>query len=181
MKRFSLFILLAIFSCSVMAQKSIYDYTVKDITGKEFPLSQLKGKKVLIVNTASKCGFTPQYKGLEQLYEKYKNTGFVIIGFPCNQFNKQDPGTNNEISEFCTKNYGVTFPMMGKINVKKGEGQAPLYQWLTDKSLNGVKSSSIKWNFQKYMIDEKGHLVDFVYSAVKPNDPRIVSWINGHK
>ena len=119
------------------AQTSFYDFTVKDIGGKDFPLSQLKGKKVLVVNTASKCGFTPQYEGLEDLYKKYGGDDFVIIGFPANNFANQEPGSNEEIASFCKLNYGVTFPMMSKISVK-GDDQAPLYKWLTSKSENGV-------------------------------------------
>ena len=158
------------------AQTSFYDFTVKDISGKDFPLSQLKGKKVLVVNTASKCGFTPQYEGLEDLYKKYGGDDFVIIGFPANNFAHQEPGTNEEIATFCKKNYGVTFPMMSKISVK-GDDQAPLYKWLTSKSENGVEDSKVTWNFQKYMIDEQGQLVGHFAPSVKPDNDKLVDWI----
>jgi len=160
----------------VYAQTSFYDFTVKDISGNDYSLSQLKGKKVLVVNTASKCGFTPQYEGLEDLYEKYGGSDFVIIGFPANNFAHQEPGTNEEIAIFCKKNYGVTFPMMSKISVK-GDDQAPLYRWLTSKSENGVEDSNVTWNFQKYMIDEKGQLVGHFAPNIKPENEKLVSWI----
>lgn len=159
------------------AQSSFYDFTVKDINGKDFKLSSLKGKKVLVVNTASKCGFTPQYKGLEELYEKYGGDKFVIIGFPANNFANQEPGTNAEIAQFCSENYSVSFPMMSKISVA-GNDQAPLYAWLTEKKFNGKQDSKVTWNFQKYMIDEKGNLVGYFKPTVKPNDPDLVSWIS---
>ena len=158
------------------AQNSFYDLKTKTIDGKEFNLSSLKGKKILVVNTASKCGYTPQYEDLEKLYKTYKDSNFVIIGFPANNFMHQEPGTNSEIKEFCTKNYGVTFQMMEKISVK-GDDMDPIYKWLTEKALNGKLDSSVKWNFQKYMIDEKGNLVDVVYSGDKPNCDKIISWI----
>lgn len=157
---------------------SIHQFKVKTIDGVEFDLASLKGKKVLIVNTASKCGFTPQFKDLEELYKRYKDKNFVIVGFPCNQFGEQDPGSNAEIKEFCTKNYGVTFPMMEKIDVK-GTNICEVYSWLTNKDKNGVMSSEVKWNFQKYMIDENGHLVDYVLSFKGPNNDKIVNWIEG--
>jgi len=159
-----------------MAQQSFYDFKVKDIDGKDFDLSSLKGKKVLVVNTASKCGLTPQYEQLQEVYEKYGDKDFTIIGFPANNFAQQEPGTNKEIEEFCTKNYGVTFQMMDKISVK-GDDMNPLYQWLTQKSKNGVLDSEVSWNFQKYLIDEKGNLVKMVEPKVKPNDEQILSWI----
>lgn len=156
--------------------KSFYDFTVKMIDGKEFPLSQLKGKKVLVVNVASKCGLTPQYKELQQLYDTYKDKNFVIIGFPANNFLWQEPGTNGEIAQFCSLNYGVTFPMMEKISVK-GKGIAPLYQWLTEKSLNGKQEAPVQWNFQKFMIDEQGNWVDMVPPKQSPLSETIVRWI----
>lgn len=159
-----------------MAQQSFYDFKVKDIDGKDFDLSSLKGKKVLVVNTASKCGLTPQYEQLQEVYEKYGGEDFTIIGFPANNFANQEPGTNEEIEEFCQKNYGVTFTMMDKISVK-GDDMNPLYQWLTQKSKNGVLDSEVSWNFQKYLIDEKGNLVQMVAPKVKPNDEQILSWI----
>lgn len=157
-------------------KSSIYQFKVKDINGQSFDFSSLRGKKILIVNTASKCGFTPQFKSLENLYQAYKNKNFVIIGFPCNQFKNQDPGTNMEIKEFCQKNYGVSFPMMEKVNVK-GDSICEVYKWLTSKELNGVKSSSVKWNFQKYMIDENGYLVDYVLPFKSPDNRKITKWI----
>ena len=158
------------------AQQSFYDFKVKDIDGKDFDLASLKGKKVLVVNTASKCGLTPQYEQLQGLYEQYGGDKFAIIGFPANNFASQEPGTNKEIEEFCTKNYGVTFTMMEKISVK-GDDIHPLYQWLTQKSKNGVLDSEVGWNFQKYLIDEKGNLVKMVPPKVKPNDEQILGWI----
>jgi glutathione peroxidase len=176
MKTFVLSIMFVLITAITFGQSSIYDFKVKDIEGNEFDMASLKGKKVLIVNTASKCGLTPQYELLQALYDKYGNEKFTIIGFPANNFLGQEPGSNEEIQEFCQKNYGVTFPMMSKISVK-GDDMAPIYQWLTQKAKNGVKDSEVSWNFQKYMIDENGHLVDFVSPKTKPDDPKIVSWI----
>jgi glutathione peroxidase len=158
------------------AQNSFYDFTVKDITGEDYPLSQLKGKKVLVVNTASKCGFTPQYEGLQKLFEKYGDDGFMIIGFPANNFAEQEPGSNEEIATFCSVNYGVTFPMMSKISVK-GDDQHPLYKWLTSKSDNGLENSEVTWNFQKYLIDEEGQLVGHFSPNTKPDAAELVGWI----
>lgn len=158
--------------------KTIYDYKVEDINGEEFDFADLKGKKILIVNTASKCGFTPQFEGLEKLYQKYKDQNFIVVGFPSNDFGQQDPGTNEEIAEFCRINYGVSFPMMSKISVK-GENMAPIYQFLTQKELNGKKNSSVKWNFQKYLINEDGTLHDYFYSITNPESKKITKWIEG--
>lgn len=157
-------------------QKSFYDFTVKTIDGKDFPLSSLKGKKVLVVNVASKCGFTPQYAKLEELYIKYEKDNFVIIGFPANNFLGQEPGSNEEIKKFCTLNYGVTFPMMAKISVK-GKDIAPLYQWLTQKSENGVANAKVGWNFHKFLIDENGNWVASYGSTTDPLSEKIVNWI----
>jgi len=169
---------MVISSLSMFSQnnKSFYDFKVKTIDGKDFDFKTLKGKKVLIVNTASKCGFTPQYEGLEKLYKTYGGEKFVILGFPANNFMKQEPGTNEEIANFCKINYGVSFPMMSKISVK-GDSIHPLYQWLTQKQFNGVLDSQVKWNFQKYLIDENGKLVTVFYSATKPDDKEIISLI----
>jgi glutathione peroxidase len=153
-----------------------YDFKVKTLEGQEFDFSSLKGKKVMIVNTASKCGFTPQYKELEEVYEKYKGD-LEIIAFPANNFASQEPGTAAEIRKFCTENYGITFPLMEKISVK-GNDIAPLYKWLTSKAKNGVMDSEVKWNFQKYLIDENGKLVDVMYSKEKPDSDKIISWIS---
>lgn len=157
---------------------SIHAFTVDDINGNSFELSSLRGKKVMIVNTASKCGLTPQYEKLEALYQQYKDQNFVIIGFPANNFMWQEPGGNDEIKAFCQKNYGVSFPMMAKISVK-GRKQHPLYAFLTDKNKNGVKDSSVKWNFQKYLIDENGVLVDVIAPRTQPDDIKILTWIKG--
>jgi len=180
MKIFKLFVmfLIAIQTLTGFSQTSgFYGFKVKTIDGGTFDFSALKGKKVLIVNTASKCGFTPQYKDLEELYTRLGGDKFVIIGFPANNFANQEPGTATEIKEFCTKNYGVTFPMMDKISVK-GSDMAPLYQWLTLKAKNGVMDSEVKWNFQKYLIDENGNLKDIAYSKESPLSDRIVAWIS---
>lgn len=155
---------------------SFHDFVVTDIDGKEFKMSALKGKKVMVVNVASKCGFTPQYEPLQKLYEKYRNQGFVVIGFPANNFMSQEPGTNQEIKEFCTSTYQVTFPMMAKISVKGGDIH-PIYAWLTQKTLNGVADSEVKWNFQKYLISEKGILVGMAGTRESPDSERIVRWI----
>ena len=157
--------------------KNLYDFTVTDIDGKKFDLSQFKGKKVMIVNVASKCGLTPQYELLQELYDEYKNKGLVIIGFPANNFKDQEPGSNREIKEFCTRNYGVTFPMMEKISVA-GSNQAPIYRWLTKKSENGKIDQEVTWNFQKFLIDEKGNLVDVVLPKESPKSEVILNWLS---
>ncbi|MFC2151978.1 glutathione peroxidase [Bacteroidota bacterium] len=177
MKKTFTIIVLMIASIAMVAQtKSFYDFTVKNIDGEDFNLASLKGKKVLLVNTASKCGFTPQYEDLQKLYEKYSNKDFVIIGFPANNFMNQEPGSNSEIKQFCSSEFNITFPMMEKISVK-GNDIHPLYQWLTKKEMNGKMDSKVKWNFQKYMIDENGNLVDVAYSKTNPLDEKIVNWI----
>lgn len=159
-------------------QKTLHSFTVKDIEGNDFALSQFQGKKVLVVNVASKCGLTPQYEDLQALYEQYGGENFVIVGFPANNFMSQEPGSNAEIKQFCTSNYGVSFPMMEKISVK-GDDQHELYKWLTQKSENGVLDTKVKWNFQKFMIDEEGKIVDVAYPREKPKSEKIVSWITG--
>lgn len=161
---------------AVAQQKNFHDFTVKDIDGKDFALSQLKGKKVMVVNVASKCGLTPQYEQLQMLYEIYGNQNFVIIGFPANDFLKQEPGSNEEIKEFCTANYGVTFPMMEKISVK-GKDMAPLYKWLTTKAENGKEDAKVSWNFQKFLIDENGNWIKSVSPKTSPMAEEIVKWI----
>lgn len=175
-----LIIALLAFSVQLRSQDSFHDFTVTDIKGAEFPLSQFKGQKVLVVNTASKCGLTPQYEDLESLYRKYKENGFVIIGFPSNDFAGQEPGSNSEIALFCTEKFDVTFPMMEKISVK-GEEIHPLYSWLTHMDENGLEDSKVAWNFQKYMIDEQGALVGHVPPRKKPDTSEIVSWISGER
>ena len=164
-------------SMALTAQNNIYQFKAKTIDGDNFDFTSLKGKKIMIVNTASKCGLTSQYKDLQALYEQYKDKGFIIVGFPANDFLSQEPGSDTEIKEFCSLNYGVTFPMMAKISVK-GEAMAPIYQWLTKKELNGKEDSKVKWNFQKYLINEQGQLERVIDPKVKPNDPQIIQWIN---
>ena len=170
----------AIFLFSIQSEaqskQSIYQFKVEDLSGNTFDFASLKGKKILIVNTASKCGYTPQYEQLEALYKEYKAKGFVIVGFPANNFASQEPGTNKEIETFCKLNYGVTFPMMSKISVK-GDDMSPIYQFLTQKSKNGLKDSKVEWNFQKYLINEKGQLEEVYLSKVTPMDDKIVNWI----
>ena len=158
--------------------KVLYDFKATSLDGQAFDLSSLKGKKVMVVNTASKCGLTPQYAKLEKLYEQYKDHNFVIIGFPANNFASQEPGSNAEIKSFCTKNYGVTFPMMSKISVK-GADIDPLYSWLTNKAENGVMDASVQWNFQKFLIDEKGQLADVAFPKEQPDEEKIIKWIEG--
>ena len=155
------------------AAKSIHSFKVEAIDGIKIDFAAYKGKKILIVNTASQCGYTPQYEGLEKLYEKYKDK-LVIIGFPANNFGAQEPGTNGEIKEFCKKNYGVTFPMAAKVSVK-GDDIAPIYKWLCNKSENGVLDAEIKWNFGKFLLDEKGNLITYFPSKVTPMSEEITS------
>jgi glutathione peroxidase len=162
------------------AMKTFHDFKVKTIDGKEFDLASLKGKKVMVVNTASECGLTPQYEELQKLYETYKDQDFTIIAFPANNFGAQEPGSNEEIAAFCKKNYGVTFPVMAKISVK-GDDMHPVYQWLTKKEENGVKDSEVKWNFQKYLIDEDGRLVKVIRPQDSPSGEDVISWIKEKK
>lgn len=154
--------------------QSIYDIEISSIENNAIDLSQFQGKKILFVNVASKCGFTPQYSELQKLHEVYGEE-LVIIGIPCNQFMSQEPGSNEEIAEFCQKNYGVSFLITEKVAVK-GTNQHPLYKWLTSKELNGSTDSKVKWNFQKYLVNESGELLDVFSSNVKPNDKRITSY-----
>ena len=163
---------------NVMAKENIYQFKVTDLSGNEFDFASLKGKKILVVNTASKCGLTPQYEGLESIYKEYKDNNFVIVGFPANNFNSQEPGSNEEIATLCKQNYGVTFPMMDKISVK-GADMNPVYQFLTKKTKNGLEDSEVQWNFQKYLIDERGELVKVISPKTLPTDPEIVNWIKG--
>ncbi len=169
-------LMLAVSAAGFAGNSGFYDLRTKTIDGKEFDFSSLKGKKVMIVNTASLCGFTPQYKDLESLYEKYKGK-LLIIGFPSNDFGNQEPGSPEEIKQFCTEKYNVTFPMMEKVDVK-GENISPIYKWLTSKELNGVMDSEVKWNFQKYLIDENGKLVGVEYSKEKPDSERTLAWLS---
>jgi glutathione peroxidase len=180
MKKLILSIVLATMITAAYPQhkNTFFDFKATTLEGKDFDLASLKGKKILVVNTASKCGHTPQYAQLEELYKKYGPDKFVIIGFPANNFLRQEPGTNAEIREFCTTNYGVTFPMMAKISVK-GNDIDPIYKWLTTKVENGVMDAPVKWNFQKFMIDENGKLVGMVPPGELPTSEKIVNWIEG--
>ncbi len=155
--------------------KTIYDYKVEALDGSEINFADFKGKKILIVNTASECGFTPQYADLEKLYEANKDK-LVIVGFPANNFGGQEPGSNAEIGTFCQKNYGVTFPMAAKVSVK-GDDTAPIFKYLTEKELNGVKNSAVLWNFTKFLIDENGKLIDSFVSTTKPTDDAITKYL----
>ena len=157
------------------ATQSVYDIKIDNLQGKPIDLGRYKGKKVLIVNVASNCGFTPQYRGLQALQDKYKES-LVIIGVPCNQFGEQEPGSASYIQEFCKANYGVSFLMTEKIDVK-GANQHPLYAWLTEKSLNGKQTTTIKWNFQKYLIDENGDFLDYFYSITSPSSSRLLKYL----
>ena len=165
-------------SCStlVSAQKSVHEFTVDDIDGDSISLSKYKGQKIMIVNTASKCGLTPQYKKLQSLYDTYKDSGLVIIGFPANDFMSQEPGSNGDIAEFCQKNYGVTFPMMSKVTVK-GKDIHPLFDFLTDKKKNGVSNESVSWNFQKFLVNEEGQLEEVFSPKTQPDSEEIIKWI----
>ena len=162
-------------SMSVNNLDSIYDIKINNITGEPIKLSDFKDKYLLFVNVASKCGFTDQYKDLQELHEKYKDD-LIIVGLPCNQFGNQEPGNEEEISQFCQINYGVTFLLTEKIEVKGGN-QHPIYKWLTDKNLNGVKSSTVRWNFQKYLLDPSGNLIDYWYSTTNPLSKKIIQHI----
>jgi glutathione peroxidase len=176
MKKFILISLSIILFSTIMNIESIHQFKVKDIDGNYFDFDKLKGKKVMIVNTASKCGLTPQYEKLEALYQKYQDKNFVIIGFPANNFMGQEPGSNEEIAKFCQKNYGVTFPMMEKISVK-GKDIHPVYQFLTSKDKNGLEDNEVQWNFQKYLLNENGHLEKVISPRTQPDDKEIISWI----
>lgn len=157
-------------------KETIYQFKVQDLYGNEFDFASLAGKKIMVVNTASECGNTPQYKQLQTIYDTYKDQNFVVVGFPANNFGSQEPGSNEEIAAFCEQNYGVTFPMMAKISVK-GDDMHPVYQFLTQKSKNGVLDSNVKWNFQKYLINTKGEVEKMIGDKVLPNDPQILEWI----
>lgn len=158
--------------------KTFYDFSFTTLNGDKINFSTYRGKRILVVNTASECGYTPQYKQLEDLYEEFGGDKFVVIGFPSNDFGGQEPGSSKEIAAFCEKNYGVTFPLMEKSEVK-GEEQNPVYAWLTHKSQNGVSDAEVKWNFNKFLIDEQGHWVAYYPSGVEPLDERIVKFAKG--
>jgi len=177
MKTFLFFILSIMLLSSSSLKESIHQFVVTDIEGNKFDFSTLKGKKIMVVNTASRCGLTPQYEKLEELYTKYKSKNFIIVGFPANDFLLQEPGSNEDIAKFCKKNYGVSFPMMSKISVN-GKKIHPVYKFLTKKSLNGLEDNKVEWNFQKYLLDEKGYLVRVISPSTSPNDASIIEWIN---
>jgi len=176
----TLITLLSIMTLTLNSQtsvdNSIHQFKVADIYGNIFDFSQLKGKKVMIVNTASKCGLTYQYEALQKLYSQYKDLNFVIVGFPSNDFLWQEPGSNDEIIDFCEQNYGVTFPMMSKITVK-GTKKHPIYQFLTEKTKNNYKDSRVTWNFQKYLVNKQGRVEKIISPRTRPDSEEIVSWI----
>ena len=157
-------------------ENSLHQFTVEALEGESFDFSTLKGKKIMVVNTASKCGLTPQYKDLQALYEEYGSDKFVIVGFPANNFMAQEPGSNEEIAAFCERNYGVTFPMMAKIDVK-GKDIHPVYAFLTQKEKNGVMDSKVSWNFQKYLVNEEGVVEKVISPRTSPKDEEIIAWI----
>jgi len=166
---------LLIMTTLVLNAQSIHTFKVTGIDGKQINLAAYKGKKILIVNTASKCGYTPQYESLQKVYDQYKDK-LVILGFPCNQFGGQEPGTNAEIVAFCKENYGVSFPLADKIDVK-GANIAPIYQWLTQKAKNGVLDANISWNFNKFLLDENGKMIAYFPSNVKPESDAITAYL----
>jgi glutathione peroxidase len=170
----TLFTLALLAPLALMAASSVYDFTLPSIDGAPSPLAAYKGKVLLLVNVASKCGYTPQYKGLEALYEKYKDQGLVVLGFPANNFMSQEPGTNEEIKSFCTRTYHVSFPMYSKISVK-GDDKAPLYQYLTDKSANPATGGEIGWNFTKFLVDKNGKVIARFDSKVTPESSELTS------
>lgn len=170
-----MFSFFGLFSSKAQTPKSIHSFKVESLDGKTIDFSKFKGKKILIVNTASECGFTPQYEDLEKLYEMYKNK-LVVVGFPANNFGGQEPGSNQEIATFCKKNYGVTFPMAAKVSVK-GKDIAPIFKFLTDKKLNGVKNTTILWNFTKFLLNEKGELIDTFISTTKPTSDSVTKYL----
>lgn len=165
-------------STNSVTMKTLHNFSSETLYGESFDFSQLKGKRVMIVNTASECGYTPQYEQLQKLYETYKDQNFTIIGFPSNDFGAQEPGDNKKIAEFCKKNFGVSFPMMAKTPVK-GEGQHPIYTWLTQKDENGKADNEVKWNFNKFLIDEDGDWVAYYPSGTSPLDEEIVAFAQG--
>ena len=190
-KSLLLFLAISLWSCQNQAQKketitiatsmtkeTIYQFKVQDLAGDEFDFATLKGKRIIIVNTASECGLTPQYEQLQAVYNQYKDQNLVIVGFPANNFGSQEPGSNAQIASFCQKNYGVTFPMMTKISVK-GNDMHPVYQFLTQKTKNGLEDSSVQWNFQKYLINSNGELEKVIAPSTLPTDAEIINWIEG--
>ncbi len=174
--RYLILFFILLISIQLNAQTDLHQFTATTIDGKSFDFATLKGKKVLIVNTASECTLTPQFKKLQELYEEYGGDDFEIIGFPCNDFGKQEPADNEVIFDFCTKKYGVTFLMMEKISIK-GDTPHPIYKWLTSSEENGTLDAKVTWNFQKFMVDEDGKVVDFVSPIKSPKNNRIINWL----
>jgi glutathione peroxidase len=172
----AIFALLFCVTALSAGDKTVFDYTLSSIDGQPAPLSAFKGKVVMLVNVASRCGFTPQYSALEAIYEKYKDRGFVIVGIPANNFGAQEPGTNQEIKTFCQSKYNVKFPMMSKVSVK-GDDQTPLYQFLTDKSANPKTGGDIQWNFTKFLIGPDGQILARFEPKVTPDSPEVTSAI----
>jgi glutathione peroxidase len=168
--------LLFLAAALIGAEKNVFGYTLSTIDGQPAPLSAYKGKVVMLVNVASRCGFTPQYAALEAIYEKYKDRGFVIVGIPANNFGAQEPGTNQEIKTFCQSKYNVTFPMMSKVSVK-GDDKTPLYQYLTDKSANPKMGGEIQWNFTKFLVGPDGQVIARFEPKVTPDSPEVTSAI----
>jgi glutathione peroxidase len=171
-----LFLTGVLMSASLFGASNVLEFTLNSIDGKPAPLAQYKGKVLLLVNVASKCGFTPQYTGLESVYEKYKDRGLVVLGFPANNFGQQEPGTDAEIKTFCTRNYNVSFPMYSKISVN-GEDKAPLYQFLTDKAANPATGGDIQWNFTKFLVDRNGKVIARFESNITPESPEVTAAI----
>ncbi len=167
---------MSIFSVNAQQSNSIYDYKLTDINGNTFDMSELKGKKVLLVNTATECGFTPQFSEMEKLYENYKDKNFVVVAIPSNDFGNKEPGTNEEIKNYVEKNYNVSFPVMAKTSVT-GDDENPLYKWLTSKDLNGGMDTKVAWNYQKYMIDENGKIVGIVEPKESPTSEKVINWL----
>jgi len=177
MLKLNLVIVSLLISIQIMGQhKMLYDFTAKTIDGKEFDFSTLKGKKVMIVNTATECSLAPQFNKLQELYEEFGGDDFEIIAFPCNDFGKQEPGDNKEINTVCTNKYGVTFQMMEKISIK-GDSPHPIYTWLTNSEENGTLQAKVTWNFQKFLIDENGKVVDSFSPISSPKSNRIMEWL----
>lgn len=172
-------ILLVGYSNLKAQHKTLYDFSAKTIDGETFEFSTLKGKKVMIVNTASECALTPQFKKLQELYEEYGGDDFEIVGFPCNDFGSQEPVDNKTIYDFCTQKYGVTFTMMEKISIK-GDGEHPIYKWLTNSEENGVLDAKVTWNFQKFLIDEEGNIVESIAPITGPQNRRIIEWLQAN-
>lgn len=175
-KKYGCLILLLFIITQVSGQKTLYDFSARTITGELFDFSTLEGKKVLIVNTATECSLTPQFKKLQELYEEYGGDDFEIIAFPCNDFGSQEPGTNEQINDFCTQKYNVSFTLMEKISIK-GDNMHPIYKWLTSSKENGVLDAKVIWNFQKFLIDEEGQVIESLSPITGPQNRRILEWL----